>query len=68
MATENNKLFEYEKYELVFKHYITEDNGRNVPLDEPITCTLCTPIGMPVCESKVVEKLYFEMLRHLNKE
>lgn len=68
MANENNKLFEYEKYELVFKHYITEDNGRNVELDEPIKCVMCAPIGVPICESAVVERLYFEILKHLNKE
>lgn len=68
MANENNKLIQYEKYELVFTHYITENSGKNVMLDEPIKCVMCTPIGTPICESAVVEKLYFELLKHLNKE
>lgn len=65
-GNEKNELFEYEKYELVFNHYITESSGKNVKLDEPIKCVMCTPIGEPICESAVVEKLYFEILKYLN--
>lgn len=68
MATENNEVFEYEKYELVLNHYITESSGKNVKLDEPIKCVMCTPIGVPICESDVVDMLYLEILKHLNKE
>ena len=40
-----NDMMEYEKYSLILKHYMTESNGKNVLLDEPLVANYVMPIA-----------------------
>lgn len=58
----------YEKVRLELKHYVVESSGKNVNLDEPIVCTMCTPIGSPVPITHVLDRLFYEMRKKLEVE